>query len=131
MAKVARGVPRGAGGDRSSSPSRPTRPTRAGHLPARYRAMMTGRMHALRIAMTLLVILVWGLFVPFAMAADHCAAMGSMCEGPCGASSTATAPAVPGYTVLVSRAPSMPAPAVPQSDRSTLEPPPKLLVHSA
>jgi len=36
-------------------------------------------MHALRIAMTLLVILVWGLFVPFAMAADHCAAMGSMC----------------------------------------------------
>lgn len=88
-------------------------------------------MHALRIAMRLLVILVWGLFVPFAMAADHCAAMGSMCEGPCGASSTATAPAVPTYTVLVSRAPSMPAPAVPQSDRSTLEPPPKPLVHSA
>lgn len=88
-------------------------------------------MLALRIVVTLLVILVWGLFVPFAMAADHCAAMGSMCEGPCGASSTATAPAVPAYTVLVSAAPSNPVPVVPQSDRTTLEPPPKSLVHSA
>jgi hypothetical protein len=82
-------------------------------------------MNRLRMAVALLLVLVWGLFVPVAMAADHCAAMNSMCEGPCGASSTATPPAVPTYTVLVSRAPTASAPSLAQSERPTLEPPPK------
>jgi hypothetical protein len=73
----------------------------------------------------LLFVLVWGLFVPVAMAADHCAAMSSMCEGPCGASSTATPPAVPTYTVLMSPAPSASAHSLPQYERRALEPPPK------
>jgi Flp pilus assembly protein CpaB len=88
-------------------------------------------MNGLRIAVTVLVVLVWGLLVPFAMAADHCAAMSSMCEGPCGASSTATPPDAPTYTVLVSGAPVASAPAVPQSEHPALEPPPKSPVRSA
>jgi hypothetical protein len=48
-----------------------------------------------------------------------------MCEGPCGASSTAAAPTVPAFTHLVSPALAAPAPAVPRPERSTLEPPPK------
>ena len=87
-------------------------------------------MKCLRVAVTVILLLVWGVFVPVAMAADHCAAMGGMCEGPCGASSTASAPTVPAFTGLVSRAPSMAAPAVPQSDRPAIERPPKSLALS-
>ena len=82
-------------------------------------------MKHLRMAVVLLTVLVWGLFVPAAMAADHCAAMNFMCEGPCGASSTATPPDVPTYAVLASPAPLASAPSLPQFDRPTLEPPPK------
>ena len=84
-------------------------------------------MKYLRVAVTVILLLVWGVFVPVAIAADHCAAMGGMCEGPCGASSTVSAPTVPPSTDLVSRAPSMPAAAVPHSDRPALERPPKSL----
>jgi hypothetical protein len=35
----------------------------------------------------LIVIVVWGVGAPLAMASDHCLAMSAMCEGPCGASS--------------------------------------------
>jgi hypothetical protein len=82
-------------------------------------------MKGLRAAVAVVVVVLWGLFVPVAMAADHCAAMNGMCEGPCGASSTVTAPTVPGFTDLVSRAPSAPVPATPQPAQPTLEPPPR------
>lgn len=88
-------------------------------------------MKGLRVAIVLVVVLLWGLWVPAAMAADHCAAMSGMCEGPCGASSTVTGPTVPAFTGLVSRAPSMPLPAVPQPAPPTLELPPKSLALSA
>ena len=87
-------------------------------------------MKCLRGAVAVVLLLVWGVFVPVAMAADHCAAMGGMCEGPCGASSTVSAPTVLAFTGLVSRAPSMPAPAVPHSDSPALERPPKSLALS-
>ena len=82
-------------------------------------------MMGLRAAVVVIVILLWGVFVPVAMAADHCAAMSGMCEGPCGASSTVTGPTVPAFTGLVSRAPSVPLPAVPHPAPPTLELPPK------
>ena len=82
-------------------------------------------MKGLRLAIAVLVVVLWGLFVPVAMAVDHCAAMNGMCEGPCGASSTVTAPTVLPSTDLVSRAPSAPAQAAPQPTHPTLELPPK------
>lgn len=88
-------------------------------------------MKGLRIAIVVAVVLLWGVFVPVVMAADHCAAMSGMCEGPCGASSTVAGPTVPAFTGLVSRAPSAPSPAVPQPVPLTLELPPKSLALSA
>jgi hypothetical protein len=88
-------------------------------------------MRGARIVITIVVLLLWGLFVPVAMAADHCAAMSGMCEGPCGASSTATAPTVPAPAGLVGRASSMALPAVPQLAPPPLELPPKSLALSA
>jgi hypothetical protein len=82
-------------------------------------------MKRLRVAVAIALVVLWGLFVPVAMAADHCAAMNGMCEGPCGASCTVTAPAVPAFTDLVSRAPSTLLPATPQPVHPTLELPPK------
>jgi hypothetical protein len=84
-------------------------------------------MKGLRVAVAVVVLLLWGVFVPVAMAVDHCAAMGGLCEGPCGASSTVETPSVPTAHRLVSDAPVVPAPAVPQPDLSTLELPPKSL----
>ena len=88
-------------------------------------------MKRLRIAVTVAIVLLWGLFVPVAMAVDHCAAMGGMCEGPCGASSTVTAPSVPAFAHVVCLAASPPSPAAPQPDQPTLELPPKSLALSA
>jgi hypothetical protein len=88
-------------------------------------------MNGLRAAIGVALILVWGLFVPVAMAADHCAAMNHMCEGPCGASASATAPTVPAVIGLVSLVGSTLVPAVPQIDRPAQEPPPKSFVLSA
>jgi hypothetical protein len=88
-------------------------------------------MSHLRVAVTIVLALVWGLFVPVAMAVDHCAAMGGMCEGPCGASSTVATVTVPADTDLVTRAPSVIAPTVPQFERAVLELPPKSLAPSA
>jgi hypothetical protein len=84
-----------------------------------------------RVAVAVVMAILWGLFVPVAMAAGHCAAMNGMCEGPCGASSTVAAPTVPAFTDLVSRAPSAPFPATPQPAHPTLELPPKSLNLSA
>jgi hypothetical protein len=91
----------------------------------------TRPMNRVRAALVVVLILVWGLFVPVAMAADHCAAMNYMCEGPCGASAPATAPTVRTVIGFVSLVRSAPVPAVPQIDRPALEPPPKPLVLSA
>ena len=88
-------------------------------------------MKGLRATVAVVVVLLWGIFVPMAMAADHCAAMSGMCEGPCGASSTVAGPTVPASTGLVSRAPSMPLPAALQTAPPTLELPPKSLRLSA
>jgi hypothetical protein len=41
----------------------------------------------LRVLVTVLLIVVWGMFTPLAMATDHCFLMGGACETPCGASS--------------------------------------------
>jgi hypothetical protein len=87
-------------------------------------------MQSLRVALVVVVVLLWGLFVPTAMAADHCAAMSGMCEGPCGASSTVTAPTVPTLIGLVGRAPSAAVPAAPQPERLTPEQPPRSLLLS-
>lgn len=85
----------------------------------------------MRAAVVVMLLLVWGVFVPMAMAADHCAAMGGMCEGPCAASATVTPPAVPTAIYLLSRAPAEPAPPILQLELSCLEPPPKSLSLSA
>ena len=82
-------------------------------------------MKGLRVAVAVVIVVLWGFFVPLAMAVDNCAAMSGMCEGPCGASSTAVAPTVPGFTDLVHRALSPPLPATPQPAHPTLERPPK------
>jgi hypothetical protein len=82
-------------------------------------------MKGLRVAVVVATIALWGLFVPLAMAVDHCAAMNGMCEGPCGATSTVAAPTVPAFTDLVSRAPSTLVPATPQPAHPTLELPPR------
>lgn len=84
-------------------------------------------MNGFRAVLVVVLVLVWGLFVPVAMAADHCAAMNYMCEGPCGASAPAAAPTVPAIIGLVSLVRSAPAPALPQIDRPAVEPPPKSL----
>jgi hypothetical protein len=91
---------------------------------------MTGVMNGLRATLAVVLLLVWGLFVPVAMAADHCAAMNYMCEGPCGASAPATPPTVPAIIGVVSLVRSAPVPAEPQIDRPAVEPPPKPLVLS-
>lgn len=91
---------------------------------------MAREMSTLRAALAVALVLVWGVFVPVAMAADHCAAMNYMCEGPCGASAPATPPTVPAIIGLVSLVRSAPAPAVPQIERPAVEPPPKLRVLS-
>ena len=88
-------------------------------------------MKGLRVAFTIVLAFVWGVFVPMAMAADHCAAMNYMCEGPCGASAPASAPTAPAFIGLVSRAPSAAVPAVPELEHAALEPPPKSLVLSS
>lgn len=88
-------------------------------------------MNGVRVVLAVVLVLVWGLFVPVAMATDQCAAMNYMCEGPCGASAPATAPTLPVVIGLVSLVRSTPAPAVPQIDRPAVEPPPKSLVLSA
>ena len=84
-----------------------------------------------RIVVALILLLVWGAFVPLAMALDHCAAMGGLCEGPCAASVTVTVPAVLTASLLLSRAPADAAQTVPQLLLSSLEPPPKSLPSSA
>jgi hypothetical protein len=88
-------------------------------------------MRRLRVAITLVLVLLWGAFVPAVLAADHCAAMSGMCEGPCGASATVTPPAAPAAGQVVCRAPVAAAPVPLQLDRPAPEPPPKSPARSA
>jgi hypothetical protein len=94
------------------------------------RVKISERMRFMQILVVLVLIAVWGAFVPVAMAVDHCAAMGAMCEGPCAASVTVTPPAVPTGTDLVSSAPVDPTPSVAPLELSSVEPPPKSLFPS-
>lgn len=85
-----------------------------------------------RRAIVLCILAVWVLVGPIAMAFDGCAAMGAMCEGPCGISScaifspTLSIVAAPGPSLDVAVDGHLPASAV-----AALEPPPKPLSHSA
>lgn len=83
-------------------------------------------------SIAIVVLVMWVLLGPIAMAFTGCAIMGAMCEGPCGISacgivaptvSIAPAPASPAYTVVDGQLPAISV--------SGLEPPPKSLFRSA
>ena len=77
----------------------------------------------LRLAVVILTVLVWGLFVPVAMASSDCMAM---CDGPCGASAQiVTAPIAPPVIALVTPAYADPVQSTLAIDPRTPEPPPK------
>ena len=77
----------------------------------------------LRLAIVILTVLVWGLFVPVAMASSDCMAM---CDGPCGASAQiVTAPIAPPVIALVTPAYADPVQSTLAIDPRTPEPPPK------
>jgi len=77
----------------------------------------------LRLAVVILTVLVWGLFVPDAMASSDCIAM---CDGPCGASAQiVTAPIAPPVIALVTPAYADPVQSTLAIDPRTPEPPPK------
>jgi hypothetical protein len=83
-------------------------------------------MKSLRVAVSIVAVLVWGLAAPLAMAADNCVAMGAMCEGPCGVSSCVVSPLATGdITRLVAAASPAPASSLPEIDQTVLELPPK------
>lgn len=77
---------------------------------------------------TLAAVLLWGLFMPIAMATGLCAMMGASCEGPCGASLTPSAPTTPAATGLVTRT-FVASPATsPTFELAVPEPPPRRLL---
>jgi len=85
-----------------------------------------------RRAIALCILAVWVLLGPIAMAFDGCAAMGAMCEGPCGISSCAI------FTPALSIAPAPASSLYVAADRhlpanalAALELPPKSLSYSA
>ncbi len=83
-------------------------------------------MRRFRVLVVVLTILVWGLAAPLLMTASHCAGMGAMCEGPCGASSCGvSAPAVAAVIQLVSASYVEAATQAPMPDPAVLELPPK------
>jgi hypothetical protein len=76
-----------------------------------------------RLAIVAVTILVWGLFVPLAMASSDCMAM---CDGPCGApASTVSAPAAPSVIALVTPAYVEAVSSTAAIDPRSPEPPPK------
>jgi hypothetical protein len=88
-------------------------------------------MKGLRVAVTVVVILLWGLFVPLALASNACPMMSSMCEGPCGALQVASAPVAAGAIEQVTAASPTPIPVVLTVAPAVLDPPPKLPALSA
>ena len=76
-----------------------------------------------RLAVVVMVVLVWGLFVPVAMASSDCMAM---CDGPCGASAhIVTAPVAPPVIALVTPAYAEPVHSMLAIDPRSPEHPPK------
>ena len=81
---------------------------------------------------TILVLAIWVLLGPMAMAFTGCATMGAMCEGPCGASAcgiaapTLSIAPVAASVLYIAADGQLPANVVPG-----LEPPPKSLSRSA
>jgi hypothetical protein len=78
-----------------------------------------------RVLVAIIVVVVWGLFVPFAMASSHCPTMSAMCEGPCGASWVASIPVVSESLDLVAPVYLAPLAAAPSIQPPVLELPPK------
>jgi hypothetical protein len=79
-----------------------------------------------RVLVTVLVIVVWGVFTPVAMATDHCFLMGGDCEAPCGASSyVAAAPVSVMFIEPVAVTDALVADHAPAAPLSVLELPPK------
>lgn len=85
-----------------------------------------------RLVVAVIVVVLWGLSAPLAMASNNCMAMGAMCEGPCGASPGALAqwvdaipvdPAMPGIMLVPGHASAAPL--------KVPELPPKSLSHFA
>jgi len=76
-------------------------------------------------------VLVWGFVMPMAMAAGLCTMMGALCEGPCGATLTASGPTGPVAIDLVGRASTAPVPPAPTFERAVPEPPPRAVFPSA
>lgn len=74
---------------------------------------------------TLTVVAVWLLLGPIAVAFDGCAAMGAMCEGPCGISSALQVPAVSTVPEVLSYLNGQPYEHLPTRSLVTLELPPR------
>jgi hypothetical protein len=80
---------------------------------------------------TLALVILWGLFVPIAMASGLCAMMGVSCEGPCGASLAPSVPTAPTATGLVTSTFLTSQPAAPSLEQAVPEPPPRSLLSAA
>ena len=80
-------------------------------------------MDRVRLAVVIVTVLVWGLFVPVAMASSGCMAM---CDGPCGASAQiVAAPVAPPVIALVTPVYTDPVQSTLAIDPRSPEPPPK------
>ena len=76
-----------------------------------------------RCSLAIIVVLVWGLLVPFAMASSGCLLM---CDGPCGVTpGVASAPVSPAMIADVNVAHADVMAFIPTDRPSGLEPPPK------
>ena len=83
-------------------------------------------------AVAILVLAVWVLLGPVAMAFAGCATMAAMCEGPCGtATCVAVAPTLSSAPDGVSSLEAAPDRSLPANILASLEHPPKSLLRSA
>ncbi len=83
-------------------------------------------------AIAVLVLAVWVLLGPVAMAFAGCAMMGAMCEGPCGTAACAiVAPTLSGAPAIVSSLEVAPDRSLPANVLAGLYHPPKSLLRSA
>lgn len=85
-----------------------------------------------RRVVVLCILVMWALVGPIAMAFDGCAAMGAMCEGPCGISSFATF--IPVLSIALADVSPVHVAAdlhLPANAVAGPEPPPKFLSRSA
>jgi hypothetical protein len=85
-----------------------------------------------RCVIAVLVLAIWVLLGPIAMAFSGCAVMGAMCEGPCGTTACAiAAPTMSGALGLLSSFEVTADRELPANIPAGLEHPPKSLLHSA